>query len=156
MSNDEYNGRLWQLMVANAEYPFKGITVVNPDDGAKSMGLWCKALMDVYETMRRKGADARMKAAGAGFTNYDAFNPNPADTAALADSGEVMRYPLRPGIMDTVLYEQIASVFKVELKEFLERAETSSLSKSDKTLFAFLRTCIEPPEPATRDPLLDF
>lgn len=156
MTNAEYNERLFSLIHRNAEWPYKNVPTFDFETGAKSLGIWCKALMDTYQALRRKGADTKLEAAGAGFYDYDAFKQNPAVSAALADSGEVMRYPLRPGVTDTTSYEQLASVIKAELKEFLERAHDASLADQDRSLLRFLLTCVDRPTPAARDPLEDF
>lgn len=57
---------------------------------------------------------------------------------------------------DGLKIEDVLEVFKVELKEFLERAESTALAESDKTLFAYMKTCIEPPLTPAEHKQLDF
>jgi hypothetical protein len=146
LTNKEYNSRLFELILANAEWPYKGIHVVHQEDSAKSLGLWCKALMDVYQIMARKDADCRPP---------ESYGLPSVEIPASATPPE-FKDDESGTVLDTVLYEQVASVVKLELKEFLERARDASLADMDKSLLKFLLTCVDAPVTADNDPLADF
>lgn len=178
MTNEEYNDRLFSLIQRNAEW--QNVPTFDHQNAAKSVGIWCKALMDAYISLRQKTVppltgprDAPQVTPMTHCAGVSCLNACLAYTEkVIASQGWhhidgiwycpdcwKMTQPAPtpdPDCDSTLEFDRVASIVRMELKEFLERAETSSLSESDKTLFAFLLTCIEPPLPAQRDPLEDF
>jgi hypothetical protein len=158
VSNEEYNNRLFCLFQANAEWPYKSVPVLDVADGAKSIGVWCKALMDAYLPLRRRLEvlpPIAEPARGRWMAQNQLEQLKPAELAdvprdhyagSAGQPDQPMALEAKPEPVGDYSYENIATIFKMELREILERAREGTQVAQDKNLFQYLLSCIEPPQ----------